>query len=74
MARYLYQPAVTKPFVQRAAATKRGRIRSKLNAKPSAGSIITASAFALCAAAPTGPKAVGQSFVLMLAGKRITIK
>lgn len=27
MARYLYQPAVTKPFVQRAAATKRGRIR-----------------------------------------------
>ena len=50
MARYLYQPAVTKPFVQRAAATKRGRIRSKLNAKPSAGSIITASAFALYAA------------------------
>ncbi len=49
-ARYLYQPAVTKPFVQRAAATKHGRIRSKLNAKPSAGSIITASAFALCAA------------------------
>lgn len=27
MAKYLYQPAVTKPFVQRAAATKRGRIR-----------------------------------------------
>lgn len=27
VARYLYQPAVTKPFVQRAAATKRGRIR-----------------------------------------------
>ena len=27
MARYLYQPAVTKPFVQRAAATKRGMIR-----------------------------------------------
>jgi len=27
VARYLYQPAVTKPFVQRAAATKHGRIR-----------------------------------------------
>ncbi|MCO7110419.1 DUF4368 domain-containing protein [Gemmiger formicilis] len=73
-ARYLYQPAVTKPFVQRDAATKHGRIRSKPNAKPSAGSIITANAFALCAAAPTGPKAVGQSFVPMLAGKRTTIK
>ena len=74
VARYLYQPAVTKPFVQRAAATKRGRIRSKQNTKPSAGSMITASAFARCVAASTGPRAVGQSFVLMLAGKRITIK